>query len=349
MRENTRRGRGVALEIGNACGLRAGLPCRLFAPGYRHASFGSLPLFRAKELSMKRFVLPAFVSLALLVPIGLAQAQTIFVTTPADFVDFGGSQQVGNLPGPDGLVSMREATLAANNTAGAQTIGFHVPMSLWGGSTTGPVILNVGDPFAVNDAFTTIDGTTQTSFTGNTNPLGAEVSFLAILQDQAQILRGMFEIKSDNNVITGLGNMTGRNYGLDFLPQASGCLVTRCTINAVFAAIRVQGDGNTIGSTVPLEGNMLSSLSDGLRIQSLGDDPASNNVVIGNHLTGEFNGVQIVGKATGNRIGGVLAGEANVIAGAGYLQEDGTPDGAQVRIESDAFANLVVGNFIGTN
>ena len=40
----------------------------------------------------------------------------IIVTTTSDVADFGGGQQVGDLPGLDGLVSLREAILAARNT-----------------------------------------------------------------------------------------------------------------------------------------------------------------------------------------------------------------------------------------
>lgn len=48
--------------------------------------------------------------------------ETITVTTLNDVTDFGGAQQVADLPGPDGRVSFREACTAANNTAGPQTI-----------------------------------------------------------------------------------------------------------------------------------------------------------------------------------------------------------------------------------
>jgi hypothetical protein len=40
----------------------------------------------------------------------------IVVNTTADVQDIGGALQVGDLPGADGLVSLREAILAANRT-----------------------------------------------------------------------------------------------------------------------------------------------------------------------------------------------------------------------------------------
>jgi len=44
----------------------------------------------------------------------------IVVDTTDDSIDFGGAQQVGDLPGPDGKISLREAITAANNTTGTQ-------------------------------------------------------------------------------------------------------------------------------------------------------------------------------------------------------------------------------------
>jgi hypothetical protein len=277
----------------------------------------------------------------------LLHAQTIFVTTVADVVDFAAPQTILQLPGADGKVSMREAAIAANNTAGAQTIGFHVPAGQWGTGTLGPVIINKAASFPISGDDTTVDGTTQTAFTGDTNPDGMEVAFHSTSTDVQQIQSGIFAITSDHNHFLGLGNMTGRNYGIDFLPTAEENLVTGCVIRGQFAAVRVQGDRNTIGGAAPSLANRLDSLSDGLRIHGFGANSADDNIVIGNQLTGDFNGVQLVGNATGNRIGGFAAGEPNVIAGAGYFQEDNTPDGAMVRIESDG--NFVYGNFIGTD
>ena len=47
-----------------------------------------------------------------------AGAQTIYVDTSSDVVDFGGAQQVADLPGPDGRISLPEAGLASDNTPG---------------------------------------------------------------------------------------------------------------------------------------------------------------------------------------------------------------------------------------
>lgn len=56
-------------------------------------------------------------------------AQT--VTTGDDVVDFAGPQRVESLPGADGLVSLREAAVAANNTDGPKMIALAMPNERW--------------------------------------------------------------------------------------------------------------------------------------------------------------------------------------------------------------------------
>src|SRR6188768_1822260 len=75
-------------------------------------------------------ILLVMAMLALLGALGLAEpayAATIAVTTPADVIDANGGDcdpglTIATLPGTDGLVSLREAICAANNTAGDDTI-----------------------------------------------------------------------------------------------------------------------------------------------------------------------------------------------------------------------------------
>ena len=91
-------------------------------------------------------------------------------------MDFGGSQRVQDLPGPDGKISLAEAGLASDNTPGVQTIGFAVPQSEWEYQWLFPGRV-VFRPFLGFRVFQTaiLDGTTQTAFTGDTYPDGAEV------------------------------------------------------------------------------------------------------------------------------------------------------------------------------
>src|SRR6266568_996580 len=75
-----------------------------------------------------------------------ASAETIVVTTLADTADppFNadgacGTGTVGDLPGADGLISLREAIIAANNTPGAHTITFDPSLS------GGTIVVNFDD------------------------------------------------------------------------------------------------------------------------------------------------------------------------------------------------------------
>lgn len=97
-------------------------------------------------------------------PPAVGQESTIVVNSTDDESDFGGAQQVDDLPGPDGLVTFREAITAANNTAGPNTIAFNIPLDnaeLIGDSLRMEL---EGSPWRLTDDGTTIDGTTQVEF-----------------------------------------------------------------------------------------------------------------------------------------------------------------------------------------
>src|SRR5919108_5309171 len=68
-----------------------------------------------------------FLSMLVTSHVASAAGETIVVNTTSDVEDFGGAKTVANLPGPDGVVSLREAVTAANNTAGPNTIAFNIP------------------------------------------------------------------------------------------------------------------------------------------------------------------------------------------------------------------------------
>jgi parallel beta-helix repeat protein len=111
---------------------------------------------------------------------------------------------------------------------------------------------------------------------------------------------------------------------------------------------------NTIGGSLPGEGNVISgNASGGVRIGA--GTTSNDNIIIGNRIgtnpTGAAaignggNGIGIVpsagGAATGNRIGGPAAAERNVIGG--------NPTGVNIlgSMNADASANDVLGNYIG--
>jgi len=262
--------------------------------------------------------------LALTSTIGAASAQTIFVDTSNDAVDFGGAQQVANLPGPDGKVSLPEAGLAADNTPGIQTIGFHIPQNEWLYQQffPGRAVLKPFLGFRVFDEVV-LDGRTQTAFTGQTNPEGG-----------AEVV-----IWAETYLNDSVG---GAVYGLDsssvHLSGGSGNVVQANTKSGVEV---FDSDSNLIGGAGPGQGNT------GGFIQI---DRSSNNVVLGNTVQR----VRILGwignaqPATNNRIGGPTLAERNYITGLGTLNSEGIPNGFAVQL-FDSIGTILENNQIGTS
>lgn len=280
-----------------------------------------------------------------------ANAQTITVTTTDDVVDFGGARQVVDLPGPDGLVSFREACTAANNTAGPQTIAFAIPdepAMEWSGGVA--ILFMDFNVFSLSDDETTVDFSTQTAFTGDTNPNGNEVGIRTAPITGAPAIY----VAGDHCTVKGLDRVSYCGYGVRLAGDYNR--VIGCTISGpLYAGVYISGgfgsppaSYNVVGGTLPGEGNTLSSGNDGVRI----DAPADNNIVIGNRLTGTYNGAAVRGSIystfpNNNRIGGPTMAERNIIAGAGRYGEEGFPDGTQVKVEH-ANGTIVEGNYIGT-
>src|SRR6266850_8075863 len=74
-----------------------------------------------------------------------------------------------------GPSSLRAAIDAANQNLGPDTIVFNIPTSNPGFDGTVFTIQPLSALSPLTDANTTIDGATQTAFTGDTNPGGPEV------------------------------------------------------------------------------------------------------------------------------------------------------------------------------
>jgi hypothetical protein len=278
---------------------------------------------------------------------GKTATGVITVNTLDDVSDFAGLNRVGDLPGPDGLVSFREAVTAANNTTGPQTVTFAIPpASFWLVPEMGLLQLEQG-AFFLNDSGTTVDFSTQTLNKGDTNPSGPEIGIYG-LEPGGQGIAAIY-VNGDNCVIKGLGYVSQRGYAVRLVGNQNrvvGCQITG-TLNASVSIEGYMGGptptGNIIGGTSPGEGNSLSSI----RIAG----PAEGNVVIGNTVSG--GGVVIQGApqygvvARNNRIGGPTPAERNVISGAGAYGEEGFPVGSQVKVV-DADGTIVEGNYIGT-
>lgn len=256
-----------------------------------------------------------------------ARAQTVFVDTASNDIDFSGAMQVSDLPGPDGKVSLGEAAIASDNTPGVQTIGFHVPQSEWTMQAfyPGRAVLTPFLGFTVFESVI-LDGTTQTAFTGDTHAGGAEVLILTQVYLNNSV--GSVVLGLDNTVIVFAGGMNNvvqanTNVGVD---------VNNST-------------GTLIGGTNPGEGNTAGYI----KLTS-----ARDCVVVGN-ITQR---VRVLGNGPfqpptrNNRIGGPTPAERNFITGTGTWtngsgSSGGIPTGIAVELQQ-AEGTLIENNWIGT-
>ena len=289
-----------------------------------------------------RIIVLTLVALAFAVPGAAVGAEaTITVDSTSNVVDFGGAQEVTDLPGPDGKVTLREAIVAANNTLGADTIEFRIPTSDPGFNGSVFVIVVEGIPQLVLwDDATTIDGTTQLDFTGHRVHVRTTPPYAN--------LRGL-TINSDGNRVTGLSGFALFRYGIEI--NGDGNVVTNNLFSgSLSAAVFITGSNNTIGGTSQDAGNVIRSGGVGVWIQPAWDAESgpTGNVVQGNLITSNHNnGIAIEDGASGNLVGGTTAGARNVINSNGHLSSEYHPVGADVAVGGSV--NVVQGNAIGVD
>ena len=281
-----------------------------------------------------------------------SSASDIVVTTTSDASDFGGAQQVADLPGPDGLVSLREAIIAANGTPGPQVVGFNIPTSDTGFDGTAFTIRPLSNLTSLDGGGTTIDGATQTAFTGNTNPVGPEVVLSGSLISSGA---DGIPIHSADNVIhslviNGFGNNPGVccGIGIDITgAQANGNIVTGCFIGLDASGTVAIGNGddgvtmsrgaanNRIGGTSSGERNVISGNL--IRGVSLFSD---NNLVLGNFIGTDVTGTIAIGNGAQDGISG---------AGSNSLIEGNVISGNRSGINLQGNGSTVKDNYLGTD
>jgi hypothetical protein len=246
-------------------------------------------------------------------PASLSSSPDIIVNTTSDVSDFGGAQQIGDLPGSGGLVSLREAIIAANNTTGPQVLGFNIPTSDAGFDGMVFTIRPLSGLHALSGGGTSINGATQTDFTGNTNSAGPEIVLNgSLISDGAD---GLSILSADNVihslVINGFPNNPGVccGIGIDITNQASGNIITGCFIGIdANGAIALGNDAtgvtmsrgatnNRIGGTTPQERNVISGNGQGVHIIG-----ASGNLVQGNFIGTDVAGTTAIGNTAGVNI-----------------------------------------------
>ena len=252
--------------------------------------------------------------------------------------------------GGDGI-SLREAIIATNNTAGTDYIYFGI-------SGTGVHTIAPTSALPAITGQVIIDATTDDSFAANGNRPAivldgndlADHGVVLSAGSGGSTVRGLvirnfgldglnIETGSDNNVIQGnyLGAFTtdGTSAGAAFQNAQRG--------------ISVSGANNLIGGTAPGEGNLVGgNLQSGIRLDGAS---ATGNVVSGNLIgvaidgttpvSNEAAGVVIDNGASGNLIGGTSTAASNVIAYSGR-------DGIRV-INASSLGNAFLGNHLFAN
>jgi len=242
------------------------------------------------------------------------------------------------------------------------TVSFQIPTSDPG--FTGSVFTIKPTYFMVAPgAGTTIDGSTQTAFTGNTNPSGPEV-----VLDGSLILAADFffapglDLREANCVVK---NLVINNFNEEGIliegAGATGNVVTGCYIGTdptgssavpnTFPGVEIDGGAtnNTIGGTSAGTLNVISG--NGHVGISIHDSGTNGNVVLGNYiglnavgntaLPNTYQGVAVFLGAQSNIIGGTSTAARNIISGNNL-------DGVAF-LDSGTNNNLVEGNYIGLN
>jgi len=319
---------------------------------------------------MRKYVLAiiGLVLLCLVAALGTATASpdTVIVDSTTDVSD-GNTSSISSLianPGSDGVISLQEAILAANNTAGSDYIEFNIPLAdpgymvsgiagTWTISLTAPLPTLTGGG-------TIIRGDTQAvNVPDNPNPNGPEIEISGVGMGSGG---DCFGISSDNNVIQGLVINRCKGSGI----RINGSSATTNTISGNYIGTDVTGssdlgngtfgvlisDGaqnNTIGGDTPVERNIISGNSySGVAISWSGTD---GNTISGNYigtdkdglidLGNTQSGVTIALMAQNNTIGGDTPGERNLISGN---------DAHGVTIYGNLTdGNTVSGNYVGTD
>lgn len=274
---------------------------------------------------------------------GSAAQDTVTVTTLYDESDVNlASALPGDLPGPDGRVSFREALAATNNQPGPNTIEFAIPQSEWWLYDDVAMLELIDGTFLVTDEYTTLDFSSQTRFTGDTNPDGREVGIYGLQPNgwgHAAIV-----LYASNTTVIGLGPVNARGSSITIEDGSNNNRIIGCdTLGVEIDPYPGTSSGNIIGGTEPGEGNVIFEIEIHCG--------ANDNLVIGNTI----NHVDVVGSRyclpenqypLNNRIGGSAPEERNVINGFGTRSSEGFPSGEGVEVLW-AKDTIVEGNYIG--
>ncbi|OFY87975.1 MAG: hypothetical protein A3F72_08370 [Bacteroidetes bacterium RIFCSPLOWO2_12_FULL_35_15] len=255
-----------------------------------------------------------------------------------------------------GTGSLRAAITNVNIYPGTHTLAFNIP-------TTDPNYISAQGVWKITPTSTlpiitrsnvTIDGSTQTTNQGDTNPYGPEIlidgehlygsDFAFHLYNVLgatikSFIIGRFTVgieisgSSHNNTI--IGNYVGCNYNAtDTLSNTHGIEILSGPYN------------NTIGGATASDRNIFSGNNHaGIRVVNSNSNIIKGNYVglnrMGNAAVRNYDGISIEGTSKYNLIGGYTAAERNYVSG-------NVAYGIPVFGTGCNF-NIIIGNFVGTD
>jgi hypothetical protein len=246
-----------------------------------------------------------------------------------------------------GITSGASGNIIGGTTPGARNVcsgNAGEGVSIWGTGTTGNVVEG------------NYVGTDATGANGLPNrSAGVAVAIAASYNTIGGATAGARNIISSNTQsgVTIFGGASNNAVQGNFIgTDVTGTVALGNCLDNRYVAVTVAGVGtsnNLIGGTAGGAGNVISgNRQDGLAIF----DGATNTIVQGNYigtdmtgtvaLPNTFDGVAIDSGASGNTVGGTAPGARNVISG-------NARDGVLLGPNSATTANVIQGNFIGTD
>ena len=183
-----------------------------------------------------------------------------------------------------GTGSLVAAVTNASNIAGADTVVFNIPTT--DPNFRGGVFTIIPSAGLFLGSSTSIDGATQTLFSGDTNPSGPEI-----------LVRNMgFDLSGNDNLLANLVITTGMRITGN-RNKLQGCYIgTNAAGSADFDSgadseiLITRGGDNIIGGLTPGQGNVISGSFYGMRMSECG----ANNQVLGNKIGTDATGTRAI-------------------------------------------------------
>jgi len=281
------------------------------------------------------------------------------VTTPVDLLDAGPCGWINNLspPGPDGLISLREAICMANNTPGApHTINFAAPFPMiWIVPQLPP-----GPPgLPIITQPINIDGYSPPGYPPPPAPPPVVIDGTFLLGVPGVNGLTLMPTPTGPSLIRGLTIQNFSGHGIEIAPPATNVAIQSCHIGIDMPGgipfpnmrdgIKVSNSSlNVIGGLVLGQGNLISgNILNGVEI--------SGTVSTGNKIQGNWIGTDVAGilsRPNGssgiyiNNAPNTTVGGANPLAG--NLISGNTQHGIFI-YGAGSTSNLVYNNVIGLN